>query len=154
MLDRWIERAISIVGMAALASYCFGIVARYVFTSLVPDWTEEVTVFALLWGMLLSGNLLVAQDRHLSAGIVHVAMPRAAPYLNRFGQVLAMLFCLFMAWQGVKLVQFELRLEEVSRSSLQLPLGYIYAIFPIAMALMALRYVRRIFLTPIHTPPG
>ncbi len=152
MLNRWIERAIAVVGIAALAAYCFGIAARYVFTSLVPDWTEEVTVFALLWGMLLAGSLLVDRERHLSAGIVHIVMPKAAPYLDRIGLVVAMLFCLFMAWQGVRLVRFELRLEEVSRSSLQIPLGYVYVIFPAAMALMALRYVLKIFLTPIHKP--
>ena len=152
MLNKWIERLIAVVGMAALASYTFGILARYVFTSLVPDWTEEITVYALLWGMLLAGSLLVDRDRHLSAGIMHILMPRVAPYLDRIGLVVAMAFCIFLTWQGVKLVQFELRLEEVSRSSLQAPLGYVYVIFPIAMGLMAFRYIRKIFFTPIVPP--
>ncbi len=152
MLDKWIERLIAFVGMAALASYTFGILARYVFTSLVPDWTEEITVYALLWGMLLAGSLLVNRDRHLSAGIIHIIMPRAAPYLDRLGLVVAFAFCVFFTWQGFKLVQFELRLEEVSRSSLQAPLGYVYAVFPVAMALMAFRYIQKIFFTPIAKP--
>lgn len=154
MVNRWIERLIAAVGIAALVAYCFGILARYVFTSLVPDWTEEVTVFALLWGLLLAGCLLVDRERHLSAGIMHMVAPQAAPYLDRAGLVVAMLFCLFMTWQGVQLVRFELRLEEVSRSSLQVPLAYVYAVFPVAMALMTLRYVMKIFTTPIHKPPA
>jgi TRAP-type C4-dicarboxylate transport system permease small subunit len=152
MINKWIERLIAFVGIAALLAYCFGILARYVFTWLVPDWTEEVTVYALLWGMLLAGGLLVDRERHLSAGVMHLAAPRLAPYLDRIGLVIALLFCLFLTWQGVELVRLELRLEEVSRSRLQLPLAAIYAIFPFAMAYMAYRYVIKILFTPIHAP--
>jgi TRAP-type C4-dicarboxylate transport system permease small subunit len=152
MINKWIERLIAFVGIAALLAYCFGILARYAFTWLVPDWTEEVTVYALLWGMLLAGGLLVDRERHLSAGVMHLAAPRLAPYLDRIGLVIALLFCLFLTWQGVELVRLELRLEEVSRSRLQLPLAYVYAIFPFAMAYMAYRYVIKILFTPIHAP--
>ncbi len=152
MINKWIERLIAFVGIAALLAYCFGILARYAFTWLVPDWTEEVTVYALLWGMLLAGGLLVDRERHLSAGVMHLAAPRLAPYLDRIGLVIALLFCLFLTWQGVELVRLELRLEEVSRSRLQLPLAYVYAIFPFAMAYMAYRYAIKILFTPIHAP--
>ena len=47
-------------------------------------------------------------------------------------------------------MRLELRLEEVSRSSLQIRLAYVYAILPVAMAFMAYRYFRKIFFTPIH----
>lgn len=152
MINKWIERLIAVVGIGALLAYCFGILARYAFTSLVPDWTEEVTVFALLWGMLLAGGLLVDRERHLSAGVMHLAAPRLAPYLDRVGLVIALVFCLFLAWQGVELVRLEWRLEEVSRSRLQIPLAYVYAVFPVAMAYMAFRYFLKIFFTPIHAP--
>ncbi|NDA47991.1 MAG: TRAP transporter small permease [Alphaproteobacteria bacterium] len=152
MINKWIERVIALVGIAALLAYCFGILARYAFTWLVPDWTEEVTVYALLWGMLLAGGLLVDRERHLSAGVMHLAAPRLAPYLDRIGLVIALLFCLFLTWQGVELVRLELRLEEVSRSRLQLPLAYVYAIFPFAMAYMSYRYAIKILFTPIHAP--
>lgn len=150
MINKWIERLIAVVGIGALLAYCFGILARYVFTSLVPDWTEEVTVYALMWGLLLAGGLLVDRERHLSAGVMHIAAPRLAPYLDRLGLVVAFAFCLFLTWQGIELIRFELRLEEVSKSTLQLPLGYIYSIFPVAMAFMSYRYFRKIFFTPIH----
>jgi TRAP-type C4-dicarboxylate transport system permease small subunit len=153
-MNKWIEQLIAIVGIGALLAYCFGIVARYAFTWLVPDWTEEVTVYALLWGMLLAGGLLVDRERHLSAGVMHLAAPRLAPYLDRIGLIIALVFCLFLTWQGVELVKLELRLEEVSRSRLQIPLAYVYAIFPFAMAYMSYRYVIKILFTPIQSQSG
>ena len=102
--------------------------------------------------MLLAGGLLVDRERHLSAGVMHLAAPRLAPYLDRIGLVIALLFCLILTWQGIELVRLELRLEEVSRSRLQIPLAYVYAIFPVAMAYMAYRYVIKILFTPIHAP--
>ena len=153
-MNKWIEQLIAIVGIGALLAYCFGIVARYAFTWLVPDWTEEVTVYALLWGMLLAGGLLVDRERHLSAGVMHLAAPRLAPYLDRIGLIIALVFCLFLTWQGVELVKLELRLEEVSRSRLQIPLAYVYAIFPFAMGYMSYRYVIKILFTPIQSQSG
>jgi TRAP-type C4-dicarboxylate transport system permease small subunit len=104
--------------------------------------------------MLLAGGLLVDRERHLSAGVMHLAAPRLAPYLDRIGLIIALVFCLFLTWQGVELVKLELRLEEVSRSRLQIPLAYVYAIFPFAMAYMSYRYVIKILFTPIQSQSG
>ncbi|MFV0296970.1 MAG: TRAP transporter small permease [Hyphomicrobiaceae bacterium] len=158
MIQTLLRGTVGVLGLIALGSYCFGIIARYAFAGLAPDWVEEVTVFALLWGVLIAGFLLVLGNRHLTAGIVSRFPAGPRRLLQRFGFAVALTFCAYMAWQGLALVKLDARLMEVSKSTLQLPIAPIHAIFPITMGLMALAYLWRIFrpgeMEDAHVPQG
>lgn len=146
MLDRLEGWLIAALAMAGFAVYLYGVVARYAIPAIAPDWTEEVTVYLLLWAMLLGGGQLVKRDRHLASGIMHVLVSRPAlARLNRVGFVLAIAFAVYMAIQGWELVAFDRMLNERSRSSLQLPIAWIHLILPIAMVSIALRYAERLW---------
>ena len=146
MLDRLERWLIAGLAMAGFAVYMYGVVARYAIPAIAPDWTEEVTVYLLLWAMLLSGGQLVKRDRHLTSGVMHVLVSKPVlTRINQVGMILAIVFALVMAKQGIELVQFDLLLNDRSRSSLQLPIAWIHMIVPIAMGLIALRYVERLW---------
>jgi C4-dicarboxylate transporter, DctQ subunit len=145
MLDRLEGWIIAGLAMAGFAVYMYGVIARYVIPAIAPDWTEEVTVYLLLWAMLLGGGQLVKRDRHLTSGVMHVLVAKpVVQRLNQIGMVLATVFAVIMVKQGIDLVEFDAMLNDRSRSSLQLSIAWVHVILPLAMGLIALRYVERL----------
>src|SRR3546814_14761422 len=105
----------------------YGMIVRYAFPGLAPDWAGEVTVFLIVWATLIGGSSLAAQGRHVRADIVLrlLASPTQTA-AEAFNLVIAALFCAVMAVSGWLVVEFALMLDERSLDSLQIPLAWYY----------------------------
>ncbi|MEP5453731.1 TRAP transporter small permease, partial [Roseibium sp.] len=96
--------------------------------------------------MLLTGGILVRENAHIRVDLVlRVLTPRWLSAVEIFNCTVGVVFCTAMAWFGYEVVQFAIEFGERSETSLQIPMAFYFSCLPVAMALMALRYVIRLF---------
>lgn len=148
LLSQWWQRLeqtlIALLSLAALLLFIYGMLSRALFPRLSPSWVLELTIFMLVWAMLLGGGILVAEGKHIQASVLAERLPKTAQrWLEVFTSLLAALYCGAMAYYGREVVAFALQLGERSPSTLQFPMAFYYLALPISMGLMALRYVYR-----------
>lgn len=138
--------------VAALAIFLFGSFARSFAPSLAIDWSEEVTIYLVVWATLLSGGTLTADRSHVSAQIlVHLLSPRARRLLAIGIDVLMLAFCALIFWLGMEGVLFAHMLDERSASTLQAPQAWaLYLALPAGMLLIVIRLA---FLLLFDRPP-
>lgn len=142
-----VERVlVGVLGGVALALSGFEIVTRYFAPQYAPDWGEEIIVYVVMWGIFLAGSSLVAENRHVRADIILRLMgTRGQRAAELFNAVLGLAFTAMLAWFGWQVVEFAILLDERSISSLKFPIAWYYLSLPVAMALMSLRYVIRLW---------
>ena len=142
--DRIEGLATALLAAAALVIFLYGMVARFAFPQLAPDWVLEVTIFLLVWAMLLSASALVASGRHVRADLFVRRLPRRAQLvLEASGMLVAAAFCAVLVMSGVEVVGFAFEFDERTLNSLRIPMGYYYASVPVAFSLVALRFLKR-----------
>lgn len=131
----------------ALGIFLFGSLARSFAPSLAIDWSEEVTVYLIIWATLLSGGTLTSDRAHVSAQmLVHLLSPRGRRRLQVGVDLLMLAFCSLMLWLGVEGVLFAHVLDERSASTLQAPQAWVlYLALPAGMLLIVVRVVMLLF---------
>ncbi|MEP3246796.1 MAG: TRAP transporter small permease [Sneathiella sp.] len=119
---------------------------RYFFPSFLPDWTSEVVIYLITAAVMLSGGLLVSENRHVHADFFLRMVPPSQQRYMEIGFCLIGIFvCFVLVKEGISIVEFAARLDERSDSSLQFPVFIYYAFVPMAFGLMLLHYVHRLF---------
>lgn len=142
--DRIEALATALLAAAALLVFLYGMVARFAFPQLAPDWVLEVTIFLLVWAMLLSASALVASGRHVRADLFVRRLPhRVQLVIEASGTLVAAAFCAVLVASGVQVVEFAFEFDERTLNSLRIPMGYYYACVPVAFSLVALRFLKR-----------
>lgn len=131
----------------AFGVFLYGSLARSFAPSLAVDWSDEVTVYLIVWATLLSGGTLTADRAHVTANFfLHRLSLRARRRLQIGVDVLTLAFCSLMLWLGVEGVLFAHMLDERSASTLQAPQAWVlYLALPVAMLLIAVRVVVLLF---------
>lgn len=142
----WRRVEVCVIGtliVLALGIFLYGSVIRTIAPSLAFDWTEEVTIYLIIWATLLSGGTLAANREHVAAQIlVHLLTDRARHYLRIGIDLLMLAFCGLMCWLGVQGVLFAAMLDERSASTLQAPQAWaLYLALPVGMLLIVVRVV-------------
>ena len=134
---------IGVLVVLALGVFLFGSLARTFAPALAVDWSEEVTIYLIVWATLLSGGTLTSERSHVSAQMfVHRLAPRARRRLQIGIELLMLAFCGLMAWLGIEGVLFAQMLDERSASTLQAPQAWVlYLALPVSMLLIAVRVV-------------
>jgi len=149
MVIRWWNRVeqglVAAIAVAALAVFMYGMLARFLLPQLAPDWAGEVTIFLVIWAVMLSASALAGEHRHVRADLIVRLLPRAPRIAaETFNLLIGIAFCSAMVWSGFLVVEFAILLDERSASTLRIPIVYYYACLPIAMALVTLRYALRL----------
>lgn len=134
---------IGLLVVLALGVFLYGSLVRTLAPSLAIDWSEEVTIYLIVWATLLSGGTLAADRSHVSAQIfVHRLSPLARRRLQIGIDLLTLIFCGLVVWLGVEAVLFADMLDERSASTLQAPQAWVlYLALPVSMALIVARIV-------------
>lgn len=142
--DRFESLVAALLAAIALVVFLYGMVARFAFPQLAPDWVLEVTIFLLVWAMLLSGSALAANGRHVRADLIVSRFPRHVQLvLEAAGMLVATAFCAVLVASGIEVVQFAIDFDERTLNSLRIPMSYYYASVPVAFTLIALRFLMR-----------
>jgi TRAP-type C4-dicarboxylate transport system permease small subunit len=127
----------------ALGVFLYGSLTRSFAPALAVDWSEEVTIYLIVWATLLSGGTLTSDRGHVSAEmLVHLVSPRVRRSLQIGIDVLMLAFCALFCWLGIEGVLFAHMLDERSASTLQAPQAWVlYLALPVGMFLIAVRVV-------------
>lgn len=149
MVIRWWNRVeqllVAAIAIAALTVFMYGMLARFLLPRLAPDWAGEVTIFLVIWAVMLSASALAGEHRHVRADLIVRLLPRTTRIAaETFNLLISIAFCVAMVWSGYLVVDFALLLDERSASTLRIPIVYYYACLPIAMALVTVRYALRL----------
>ena len=110
------------------ALLAFSVFARYVAPSLQPQWVFEVTVFLLVWAILLGVARIEKRAGHIRVDFLlnqlgSGAQNAAEALALIFGVVVAVLFI----YSGWIVVQDAMLWDERTESSLRLPFWIFYA---------------------------
>ena len=124
---------------AVLTIAVFGqVVARYVFNQ-PPAWTEELARFCQVWIILLASSICLRKGSHLA---VDYLGPALAPGVRRAvaaftGSLIVIYSAVVVIW-GARLVMIGLA---QTSPAMQLNMGLVYLVFPIAGGLMVLESI-------------
>ena len=113
-----------------VADVLWQVLARYVLNTSF-SFTEELARFLLIWLSIIGAAYLNAERAHLSMDFLFTRLSAE----NRrkasiFAELVIFFFALFvMVLGGANLVYTTLYLNQLS-GTMQIPLGYVYAVFP------------------------
>ena len=141
-LDRALARVedVLLVGAIALGTVltCTQVVLRFAFASGI-DWSEEVTIYAMVWASFVGAAAGLRLRSHLIVdALLILAPPALARGLARAGLVVTFLFGCAFAWYSALLVVRTLALGQLT-PALQMPMWVAYLVMPLAGILLAFR---------------
>lgn len=137
----WIENILvtSLVLIATLVAI-IQVIARYVFNNSLY-WSEELILYSLISMSFLTMGMGVRYASHISVDAVYAfAGPRTARVLQIGAACLGLIFAAVLVWYGSRLVMNTSRMGQLS-PAMRIPVGYIYAVIPLAASFMVLRYM-------------
>lgn len=114
------------------------VVARYVFNQ-PPAWTEELARFCQVWIILLASSICIRKGSHLAVDYLGPLLaPGARKAVALFtGSLIALYSSVVVVW-GVKLLIIG---WTQTSPAMQLNMGLVYMVFPLAGGLMVLEAI-------------
>jgi TRAP-type C4-dicarboxylate transport system permease small subunit len=129
---------------ATLVSF-YGVITRYLF-KFSPDWGEEVIIYMIIWAVFISASLLAEERGHVAATLLVERFPlKIRRFLAIFNAVLALGFSVLIFIFGLKIVGDAFLRDERSLTALRFPVWIAYLSVATGCALVAVRYVIRIY---------
>nr|WP_284047695.1 TRAP transporter small permease [Halomonas gemina] len=109
------------------------VVSRVFFTAV--GWTEEVARFLLVWITFLAATLAFRRGRHIAVTFVVDALPGLP---RRLARIVALLVALGFLAALVTIGMEYMQVQSFQKSaSLRLSMTWVYAVIPLAAAIMA-----------------
>lgn len=146
-LDAWLEQiVIGVLCTVLVVTLTYSAFVRYFvpipfFTSFTHN-AEELAVFSFIWLLYWGSVLATKEGAHFRVYAQFALLPKAWRRWQFLpGDIIWLVFNLFVVWQGTLLVESALEHPEYSLS-LQIPMEYIYAIIPLAFLLTCFRLVQ------------
>lgn len=133
VLERMFLGSAIVLMIGMFVAVCLQVFTRYVMHTPLP-WTEEVARYLFVWTSFLGAAVLVRRDDHFSIDLL--VRQFSDPYRRaaRVGVLLLTLaFSLVMILYGIRV---SIRLWGASSPVLQMSLGAVYSVIPIAGAYM------------------
>ncbi|MBL6426760.1 MAG: TRAP transporter small permease [Maritimibacter sp.] len=146
-----LDRLIGWIAAAALATcfalLTFSVFARYAAPTLQPQWVFEVSVFLLVWAILLGVARIEKRGEHIRVDFLLMWL---GPRGRRAAQIAALLAALgvsgLFVYSGVIVVQDGMMWDERTESALRLPFWIFYLALPASFAIHFIFIVSRIAL--------
>lgn len=120
------------------------VLVRYVLNA-ATIWQVEIAIYLLIAATFLGAPYGLKQNAHINIDMIVINLSRRIRHrLDIATSLLALLFCLFLAWRGCVMWWEAFEGGWHSASLLSVPLIYPYALLPVGMILISLQYVIRI----------
>ncbi|RYX97800.1 MAG: TRAP transporter small permease [Comamonadaceae bacterium] len=138
-ISLWID-VLAAMGMLALILLIVGqVIFRSVFSSSLA-WSEEVGAYLMIWSGLLGSASHLQHDSFMSLSLVNTDRKRVFWVTTAIAASATIGFLLVMFYAGMTMV-FGLKTNTLSPAA-RIPMAYIYAVFPLAAALIAFGYLK------------
>ena len=130
--------------LALVAVVGVEVVARYVFRSSFA-WSNELARFIFIWFIFIGGSYAVVEDSHIAIEALYNLFPvKARPYLATAGDILWIVFSLFIAYVGFKYSYTLISGIGNKSAALGIPIAVIYVAIPIGYLMMAGRVLQKL----------
>jgi C4-dicarboxylate transporter, DctQ subunit len=137
-----------IVGILALSATFisfWAVIARYILHN-PPDWGEEIVIYLIIWSVFITASILAAEKGHVAATLMVERFSfKTRRYLAVFNGLVTLGFCVAVSLLGFKIVSAAYINDERSLTALRFPVWIPYLSVATGCALVALRYVLRVF---------
>ena len=137
-------RALSIVLLMSMTVVFFTqICLRYLFGGGLY-WAEEMTRFMMVWLIYICSVAVFRESSHISVNALEDILPeKIKKYLKILQQLVYIVIFAMVGYLGYKILPFAM----VQKSpNIQIPMVYLYSIFPITSGLMILQLIANILL--------
>jgi len=145
MLQFWSSIENVVVGLLAAAALCvviYTIGVRLVAPSLTPSWSDEITVYLVIWATFIACSSVTAENRHVRADLVTSQLsPRNRAVLECISNIAGAIFTAIMCWYGYEVARDAYEFGDLSTTTLRFPMWIYYASLPVGTALMSIRYL-------------
>lgn len=138
-----IEKCISgtLIG-GALLLVAATVLMRLFAPALAPTFSEEVTVYMVVWAVLIAGGGVTRNRAHVRADLVMSFMPKPWQRVcDITANVLGFAFAAFLVWYGFQVAYEAYSYNDLSASHVRFPLWIYYAALPVAAVLMCLAHL-------------
>lgn len=135
-IDKALEYLLVLLMGSLVLDVVWQVASRYILKN-PSSFTDELATFLLIWVGLAGAAYVKGKNQHLAIDILHSKLnPLQLNHMMILINILVAAFCLFvMVVGGSWLVYTRFVLGQIS-ASLQIPVGYVYAIVPLSGLLM------------------
>jgi TRAP-type C4-dicarboxylate transport system permease small subunit len=122
--------------------FCGNVVAREIGGTFASkfSWIEEAVRFMNVFLVFIALGLTLEQGRHVGINTLRDKLPSKMRFVVlKVTDAMGFLFSIYLAWLGIRLVQFVLMTGQRS-PTLDVPIGLVYAAPVIGFGLLALRF--------------
>ncbi|MFZ5776229.1 MAG: TRAP transporter small permease [Thermodesulfobacteriota bacterium] len=144
--SRWLawleEAALTLLVLTIILLACVQIGLRSLFASGL-SWADPLLRHLVLWAGLLGAVAATRTGKHIAMDLVSHFLPR--PLNRRLGvlmDLVAALVCLVLSWTAIRFVR-EVAAYDSGQTIVGLASWQLHLIFPIAFALVTLRFLER-----------
>jgi len=140
-IEDWLTGGLLTIGVSLMF---YGVIMRYFFNAPL-DWVDEVSLYFIVWGILLGTAVALRDDRHIRVSLLYNFLPVSVKrYVRMFSNVIGFLFCIFFTVYGIKLEQTYFISGQRS-VNLLIPLWYVYAAIPLTGLLLGIRFAEQVW---------
>jgi TRAP-type C4-dicarboxylate transport system permease small subunit len=128
--------------LAMTGLYSFNVLVREIAPQYSSDiaWIDLAARMLMVWNVFLALGLALERGRHVAVTTVLDMMPgRVREAVRYLINLVGLVFSLYLAWLGVEMTQFVLRMGQVS-PTLGIPMFWLYVAPSLGFLLMALRF--------------
>lgn len=127
------------------------VVGRYAFGKPIY-WAEEITIFLIMWCVMLGASLVAAGEDHLKVEILEVSLKPWAVRVCHLGIAVATLaISLLVVFCGYQLVAKLFVMHQLSVVA-QVPMSIVFSSLPVGFGLMSLVAICRIYELALKKP--
>ena len=121
----------------------YTVFVRYVSAAHAPVYTDELTVYIVMWAVLVGCGGITHKRLHVRADLVlHVMSDRVRFICEVAANFAGFAFALFLGWYGFLVAYEAWDFGDLSPTNLRFPLWIYYAALPVAAFLMAVGHLR------------
>ncbi|WP_163538462.1 TRAP transporter small permease [Gracilibacillus sp. YIM 98692] len=141
----WIEKVIVASGIFLTSVIIFvNVVLRYFFDSGVV-WAEEAVRYIIIYIVMLGSSLAITKNEHIAVSIFETSSVKWFAHMIYALQNFASLaFTFIVTYLGWGIVE-SLRATSQISPAMQIPMWWVYLIFPLSTGLMSIRLIINIF---------
>ncbi len=150
----WIEKICCVIASILLMWMLFAlsvqVIARFVFNTGFA-WTEESARYAMVWTVYVGAVVCTKRGTHVVVDALEEFAPKLVPVLKFIQYAIMLVYCWFVFRFSL------LNLGKVAKNTspnINIPMKYVYMIFPVTIALIAVFAIRHLIALFRHEKYG
>ncbi len=144
-MSRYFDDLEKIVANVSLAALVLILAAQVVFRYILNiglTWSEEISRFCFIWFVYISASLAAQKGTHIRVTVLTPWIPGGQRASLLIADMIWIAFNVAVVIAGLQLM-LQVSRHPVYSTTLFLPMVYVYAIIPLAHALMIIRIMQR-----------